>query len=104
MSAEAKENKNPWIGPYECLNSNGVIVQLDVKGNPTWVHRHHVILCKSRPAELDPELSEQFQYSGEETEKPQRSSIFCIFVDINKRPQFLSSSGLVENNSAATTR
>ena len=70
MSAEAKENKNPWIGPYECLNSNGVIVQLDVKGNPTWVHRHHVILCKSRPAELDPELSEQFQYSGEETEKP----------------------------------
>lgn len=69
MSAETKINKNPWIGPFDCLNSNGVILQLDIRGTPTWVHRHHCILYKSRPPELDPELCEQIQDSEAEPEK-----------------------------------
>lgn len=56
LSAEAKEKKNPWTGPFEVINTNGVIVQLDIDGKSTWVHRYHCLLQKDRPRDLDPDF------------------------------------------------
>jgi len=56
LSAEAREKKNPWTGPFEVINTNGVIVQLDIDGKSTWVHRYHCLLQKDRPRDLDPDF------------------------------------------------
>lgn len=56
MSAEAKAQKNPWIGPFEVINTNGVVVQLEIDGKVTWVHRYHCMLYKDRPRDLDPDF------------------------------------------------
>jgi hypothetical protein len=55
MSAESKEKKANWNGPFEVLDSNNVIVRINMHGNAEWVHRHHLILYKDRPRRLDPD-------------------------------------------------
>ncbi|CBY42085.1 unnamed protein product, partial [Oikopleura dioica] len=56
LSAETKINKNPYTGPFEVINTNGVIVRIDMDGKLTWVHRHHCVLQKQRALELDPDF------------------------------------------------
>jgi transposase InsO family protein len=53
VSAEAKEGKNKWLGPYRVLASDGLILQIDVDSKPKLVHRHHVVKAKIRPSHLD---------------------------------------------------
>ena len=56
LSAEAKAQKNPWTGPFVVTNTNGVVVQLDIDGKVTWVHRYHCMLHKDHPRDLDPDF------------------------------------------------
>ena len=53
VSAEAKEGRNKWVGPYKVLASDGLILQIDVDSKLKFVHRHHVVKAKIRPAHLD---------------------------------------------------
>ena len=53
MSAESKEKKANWNGPFEVLDSNNVIVRISMHGN---AHRHHLILYKDCPRRLDPDF------------------------------------------------
>ena len=59
MSAESKEKKSTWNGPFEVRDSNNVIVRIDMGDKTEWVHRHHLILYKDRPRRLDPDAVDE---------------------------------------------
>ncbi|CBY13091.1 unnamed protein product [Oikopleura dioica] len=71
LSAETKQNKSSWNGPFEVVDTNGVIVRLDMNGKLEWVHRHHCILHKDRPQRLDPDFIEEL-YDEKPDRKPEQ--------------------------------
>ena len=54
QSAEAKQSKLPWVGPFEICDTNQRIVQItDSSGQKDWIHRKDVRLVTPRRQSLD---------------------------------------------------
>ena len=60
QSAEAKQTKMPWIGPYTVIKANEITAKLrnPRNGSEDYVSRHHIRKVPSRPAHLDDSDSE----------------------------------------------